>query len=109
MVASENEFFMLFRRLNLAIENFLKLFKSVEDQYIHASQEMTFTYGIVSLVPNIPSHAKKNFIDLMKSSELLKELKNLRLMHLKKRELEDPPFRLHFKIDTLLRKLGWMS
>lgn len=109
IVASEDELFELFGRLDVAIEHLVKAFESIEDQYQLATLGMTYKFGVVSLVPTVPSGSVKNFIALWQSSEPLRTLRHIRLVHPKQRELKDPPFRLYFWVDTLSRELGWTS
>lgn len=102
---SEAKLVDLMLQVDSEIERLKTEFERLDERRLLERLGVAYSFGVLSLVLVLPSELFQSFAALFGSQSILKSARNLRLIAADRRELEDDPFYLPYRLTILAKQL----
>lgn len=103
-VSSEDTLLDLLVRIDSEVYRLLSEFEEIDREEKLEKQGLVYSFGVMSLVLFAPSEIFQSLAMLLGSSDLLRILKNLRLLEIKHQKLTRDPFYIPYKLSELAKQ-----
>lgn len=103
---SESKIVDLLGHIDNEIDIIRKEFETIDRKKRLEMMGLTFSFGVLSLVLLLPSEVYKSLAAILGSSSVFNTIRNIRLLEIERRELEDDPFYIPYRLTELERQVG---
>jgi hypothetical protein len=103
-VDSESKLYDLFLRVDNETRRLTSEFGRLDKQHSLERMGLAYSFGVISLVLLLPGDVFKSIAALLGTTSVLNAIKNIRLVSMERRTLEDDPFYIPYRLTELARQ-----
>ena len=103
-VSSDDKLLGLLVRIDAEVHRLRSEFEEIDRNEKLEKQGLVYSFGVISLALFVPSEVLKSLVALLGSSDVLRTLRNLRLLKIKHRKLTSDPFYIPYRLSELAKQ-----